>query len=167
MKLSKKELREYRDPLLDQAEDANYDMASFCRFADLYEVGYERVCQSGHGSEHAICAVMYRAKTDTPKGELKLSWGFTFEYKKGGISLVASLLLERDTDMVGLTHDLENNKWWLRSSVTESGKLIKLLEAHGIESGEGNVLLKKDRCILVKRDLIEYFHKRQARNMED
>ena len=69
--------------------------------------------------------------------------------------------------MVALTHDLENNKWWLRASVAESGKLIKLLEAHSIENGEGSVLLKKDRCILVKRDLIEYFHKRHERHGED
>ncbi len=165
--LSKKELREYRDPLLDQAEDANQDIASLCRFADVYGVEYERICQSGSGSDHAICAVTYRAKTSTSKGELKLSWGFVFEYKKHGISLGSSLLLERHRDMVALMHDLENNKWRLRASVTESGKLIKLLETHGIEGGEGSVLLKKDRYILVKRDLIEYFHKRQERHTED
>lgn len=159
-----KALKQYGDPIL---QTVNIDLASFRRFADVYDVPLEPVNQTLVGPVHKIIAVGNSSKIMTRKGELVLRLGYTFETKKKEVEVMTYVGVERERDMVNLTHDIRTDVWRLRATVTDSGKLIKLLENYGIKDGEGSVELKSSRYLLAARDLICYMGQRRARAAED
>lgn len=161
---STKKLKEYRDPLL---EAVNLDIACFNRFADVYGVPLEHAKQAASGREHGIIGVEYSSKVMTDKGELILRLGYTFERKKSLVEVATYVGVERDLDTAHLTHNIRSDVWQLRASVTDSGKLLKLLGEYGIENGQGTLELKRSRYLLAARDLIAYFGGRRERHSED
>lgn len=160
----KKHRKRYEDPIL---ASVNMDMAGFNRFADVYGAPLKLRNRSASGPEHKIVCVEQVSVVDTDKGELVLRIGYTFETKKKRVEVKTYVAVERRLDMVCLTHDINQDRWQLRGSVSDSGKLIKLLESYGIEGGEGGLELKRSRYLLAARDLIEYFGKRRKRYEDD